>query len=466
MDKKDILNNELVKEIHFIGIGGRSMSGLASLALSQGFKVTGSDSVESPYTKHLRELGVKITINQSADNIENPDLVVYTAAIAKDNPELVKAKELTTTVERSVFLGAMMKKYKCPIAVCGTHGKTTTTSMTSVILLEAGKNPTIHLGGDLPAINSNTHVGDFDYMVVEACEYVDSFLEFYPKIAAVTNIDLEHLDYFKDIEAIKESFNKFFKNVPSDGYVIANFDNKNVVDVVADLSCQVISYSILDEFAYFNARNITYDKLDYPTFDLYKEGEYLDTLTLKVPGRHNVLNALAAIGSAYFADCSIEDIKKGFVAYEGTKRRYDTIGVVDGIRIMEDVAHVPIQMSTLLASVRKITDKTVYAVFQPHTYTRTRDFLIEYVDSFENADKVIVCKIYPAREKDLGFIHGKDLVNAINKKYPNKAIYLEEFMDMAKHLKKVAKDGDVIIAMGSGDIWQFCDICIDYLRNN
>ncbi|MFV0255550.1 MAG: UDP-N-acetylmuramate--L-alanine ligase [Erysipelotrichaceae bacterium] len=465
MNNSEKLNLANIKSIHFIGIGGRSMSGLAKIAHSLNYVISGSDSVESPYTKELRKLKINITIGQSADNIKDPDLVVYTAAIQKDDPELLAAQRQTLTIERSKFLGALMKKYQCVIGVSGTHGKTTTTSMIAMILLAAKKNPSILLGGDLAEINGNTRVGSFDYLVAEACEYVDSFLQFHPQIATISNIDLEHLDYFKDIEDIKSSFRLYLENVSSDGYAVVNIDNNNVRDIITNpLKCQVVTYAIKDHTADYNARNIIYDELDKPTFDLYQKDQYLDTISLAVAGEHNVLNALSAIAASICADCSLDQIKAGFRVYQGTKRRYDTIGIVDGVRVMEDVAHVPVQMSTVLSSLRKSTKGKIYAVFQPHTYSRTKNFLNEYVDSFDLADEVIVCRIYPAREKDTGLIHGKDLVAAINQKYHNKAIYLPEFMDVADYVKTKTVSGDLIIAMGSGDIWQFCDLCLERMK--
>jgi UDP-N-acetylmuramate--alanine ligase len=441
-----------VKYIHFIGIGGSSMSGLAEILLNQGYTISGSDMKESSATQKLQSLGVKVYTNHSKDNIESPDLVVYTAAVKDDNPELIKARKLNIpTVERADLLGDIMKKYAYSIAISGTHGKTTTTSMVSMIMIESGLDPTIHIGGELDAIGGNTKIGGDKYFVTEACEYVESFLKFYPYLAIVLNIDADHLDYFKDIEHIKRAFYKFTSLVPQNGYVVGCADDANVVSLLESLHCNKVTYGMNSESVTWGARDITFNSMGCATFTLLKNREEVALVTLDVPGIHNVSNALAAAAACSILGCDIKGIKNGLEKFGGTKKRFEQKGFINGIRVVHDYAHHPTEVKATLKAAKNTDHSKIWCVFQPHTYTRLKALLNEFAEAFEYADEVIVADIYAAREKDNGEIHASILAERINEKGSN-ATYIGNFEDIVAFLRENAAPKDLILTMGAGDI--------------
>ena len=452
MLNSNVLNLNNVKHVHFIGIGGVSMSGLAEILLDMGYKVSGSDINSSNLTSKLSEKGVKVYIGHSEENIKNPDLVVYTAAVKEDNPELVKSKLLKIPViERSVLLGEIMKTFPYSIAVSGTHGKTTTTSMVSMILLECGFDPTIHIGGELDAIGGNTRIGGNKYFVSEACEYVESFLKFYPFLAIVLNIEEDHLDYFNGIEHIKSSFLKFMSLVPQNGYIVANCDDKNVVSLLNHVNCNKITYGITSKDAMWTARDIVYDHTGCATFGVYKNNKKVIDINLKLPGVHNVSNALGAISACHALGCDFEGIKAGLENYTGTHRRFELKGIINDIKVIDDYAHHPSEIKATLKACKNISHRKIWCVFQPHTYSRTKHLLDEFEDAFYDADTVIISDIYSAREVDTGEIHSSQLVDKI-KSYNKNALYMPEFESIVQHLNKHASAGDLIITMGAGNI--------------
>lgn len=452
MLKSSVLGLSNIKHVHFIGIGGVSMSGLAEILLSMGYKVSGSDLNSSTLTSKLSEKGIKVYIGHNKENIKNPDLVVYTAAINKDNPELKESKLLKIpTMERSVLLGEVMKAFPYSIAVSGTHGKTTTTSMVSVVLLECGFDPTIHIGGELNAIGGNTYIGGNKYLVSEACEYVESFLNFHPFLAIVLNIEEDHLDFFKDIEHIKSSFLKFISLVPKDGYIIANYDDKNIVPLLEHVDCNKISYGITSKEAMWTARDITYNHAGCASFWIYKNNEKIIDINLKLPGIHNVSNALGAISACNALGCDIKGIKAGLENYTGTHRRFELKGVVNDIKVVDDYAHHPSEVKATLKACRNTSHRKIWCVFQPHTYSRTKHLLNEFKDAFYDADTVIISDIYSAREMDTGEIHSSDLVNKIKSSNKN-VYYIPEFESIVEYLNKNVSPGDLIITMGAGNI--------------
>ena len=430
--------------VHFVGIGGISMSALAHILLSNGTRVSGSDRVGSSITEALKTAGAEIFEGHSAENIKNPDLVVYTAAIASDNPELIAARDREIlTMERADFLGELMMEYDMPIAVSGTHGKTTTTSMLSCVLLYADMNPTILVGGELSQINGNYHLGTKKHLVFEACEYVDSFLKFNPYCAIVLNIEADHLDYFSGIEQIKQSFNSFIKKLPRDGFVVLNADDSDVLDSARDVDCRKIFYGVDGDY---RAENISFDEPGCGRFTVVYEGGKTD-VALGVRGMHNVSNALAVFATAHNLGVAPAVIAEGLTTFIGVRRRFEFKGELNGAKIYDDYAHHPTEVSVTLSAAKNMKHNEVWCVFQPHTYTRTRTLMVEFAAALAAADRVIITDIYAAREKSDGVTHSSALAEKIKD-----AEYISDFNGIAEYIKANAKQDDIIITMGAGSI--------------
>jgi len=451
-NNSNILDSQKIKYVHFIGIGGSSMSGLAEILLSQGYKVSGSDIKSSKATQKLESIGAEVFIGHRSDNISNPDLVVYTVAVKEENAEMLRSRELNIPIiDRAELLGLLMKKHSFGIAIAGTHGKTTTTSMITTIMLEANTDPTAHIGGELDCIGGNTRIGESEYFITEACEYYGSFLKFHPFMAVVLNIELDHVDYFKDLEHIKTTFGQFVSLVPSNGYIIACADDADTLSVVGDRKCTVITYGLKNPDAMWIAKNIQYNDMGFATFDIFKEGDMLGTAQLSVPGPHNVSNSLAAIAACYTCGCSIENIIAGLLSFGGSHKRYELKGLVDGIKIIDDYAHHPTEVRATLNAAANTVHNKIWCVFQPHTYSRTKAFLEKFSQSFGLADTIILTDIYAAREKDPGDIHSSMLAEKICQQGGN-AIYMSDFLEIAQYLDKNAQSGDLILTMGAGDV--------------
>mgnify|MGYP003011901248 CR=1 FL=1 len=438
--------------IHFIGIGGISMSGLAEILLKEGFTVSGSDSKESALTDHLTANGAQIFYGQRASNIiDGIDLVVYTAAIHPDNPEYACAKEKNIPMmTRADLLGQIMKNYQIPIAVSGTHGKTTTTSMASHILLEGGFDPTISVGGILPAIGGNLRLGHSGTFITEACEYTNSFLSFFPKISIILNMDADHLDFFKDIDDIRHSFRRFAELLPADGTLIINADTPKYEDIIRDLPCNVITYG-LEHDADYQAADITYDKYGHASFSVLRNGVKVGSYYLKVPGIHNVSNALAAIALGHLLGLSEEVIIKGLGSFTGTDRRFQYKGEVAGVTIVDDYAHHPTEIEATLHAAHNYPHKKLWCVFQPHTYTRTKALLPEFAKALSLADHVVVADIYAARETDTLGISSEDLQKRIQE-LGTPCEYFPTFDEIENYLLANCQEGDLLITMGAGDV--------------
>ena len=391
------------EHVHFIGIGGISMSGLAEILLDEGFSISGSDSHETALTEHLETKGARVYYGQRAANIEREpgiSVVVYTAAIHEDNPEFRAARDQgLPMLSRAELLGELMRNYKEAIAISGTHGKTTTTSMLTDILLAGDLDPTISVGGILKDIGGNIRVGGPDLFVTEACEYTNSFLSFFPKISLILNIDADHLDFFKDIDDIRHSFREFAGLLPEDGTLIINADTPCYETITNGLSCQVITYSLKAE-ADYTARGIEYDEFGHPSFTALCHGEPVGKFSLHIPGIHNVSNALASIALATRLGITPELIQKGFSSFYGTDRRFQYKGKVGEVTIIDDYAHHPTEIRATLNAARNYPHKTIWCVFQPHTYTRTKALLPEFAEALTLADKVVLADIYAAREKN------------------------------------------------------------------
>ena len=446
------INFEKPIHIHFIGIGGISMSGLAEILLEEGFTVSGSDSKESPLTKKLESEGAIIHYGQCAENISDGiDCVVYTAAINKANPELMEAvARKIPMLTRAELLGQLMKNYKTPIAVSGTHGKTTTTSMISHILLAADLDPTISVGGILKAIGGNIRVGKSETFITEACEYTNSFLSFFPKISVILNIDADHLDFFKDIDDIRHSFRKFAQLLPADGALIINADTPHYQDIIKDLSCKIITYGLEHE-AQYQATDITYDKYGHASFTVLKDGRKAGSFYLKVPGSHNVSNALAAIALARLLQIPDDVIVKGLGSFTGTDRRFQYKGEVAGVTIVDDYAHHPTEIQATLNAAHNYPHKKLWFVFQPHTYTRTKALLPEFAQALKLADHVVLADIYAARETDNLGISSKDLQARIQE-LGTPCEYFPTFDEIENFLLNNCEAGDLLITMGAGDV--------------
>ena len=438
--------------IHFIGIGGISMSGLAEILLEEHFTVSGSDAKESDLTRHLEHMGVQIFYGQKAENIiDGIDLVVYTAAISETNPEFARAKEVgLPMLSRAELLGQIMDNYKQSIAVAGTHGKTTTTSMISQILLQAKCDPTISVGGILKAIDGNLRVGKSDVFITEACEYTNSFLNFRPKYSIILNVEAEHLDFFKDIQDIRHSFHLFAKNTLENGAIIINGDIEHYEELVKDLAPAVLTFGKTASSDFY-PENITFNEKACATYDAMFRGKKLMTVSLNVPGMHNVTNSLAAIALAKDLRISDENILAGLSAFGGADRRFQYKGCVDGVTIIDDYAHHPTEIRATLTAAEKYPHKRLVLVFQPHTYSRTKAFLDDFADVLSMADVVVLADIYAAREKNTIGISSKDILTKLEEK-GTECYYFPSFSEIENFLLENCVNGDLLITMGAGDI--------------
>jgi len=437
--------------VHFIGIGGISMSGLAQILIDAGFTVTGSDAKKSPLTQHLAAKGAKINYPQMASNItDDIDLVVYTAAIAKDNPEFAAAEvKKISMITRAELLGQIMKNYKTPIAVSGTHGKTTTTSMISEVLLAADTDPTLSIGGILKSIGGNIRVGKSEYFVTEACEYTNSFLSFFPRIGIILNIEEDHMDFFKDINDIRNSFRKFAQILPNDGFLIINNGIENLEELTNGLDCKIITFG--NGSADYGYTDVSYDALGCGSYTLLKNGTDCGRVTLGVVGEHNILNSLSVIALTDLLGIDSELVLNALAAFSGTDRRFEHKGEVCGVTILDDYAHHPTEIRATLKAAANYPHKTLWCVFQPHTYTRTKAFLHDFAEALSLADKVVLTDIYAAREKNTIGISSKDLLAELEK-LGVECYYFPTFDEIENFLLKNCINGDLLITMGAGDV--------------
>lgn len=441
--------------VHFIGIGGISMSGLAEILLGEGFTVSGSDSKSSALTDKLRSLNAAVYIGQSASHIRetSPQLVVYTAAIKEDNPEFLAAADAgIPMLTRAELLGQIMANYAQSIAVSGTHGKTTTTSMISQVLLTAAKDPTISVGGILDAIGGNIRTGKSDIFITEACEYTNSFLNFYPKYTIITSIEAEHLDFFKDLADVRNSFRAFSANTAADGVVIINGEIEDYEEITAGLPCRVITYGLCDSCDYY-AENISFDNKACASFAAYRRGEELGVFSLSVPGVHNVANALSCIALCEQLSISPGDIRNGLLAFGGTRRRFEYKGCRNGITVIDDYAHHPTEADATLTAAANYPHGRIVCVFQPHTYSRTKAFYREFAEVLSKADIVVLADIYAAREQNVYGVTSEIILQEL-KKLGCDAHYFSSFEEIVKFLLKNCINNDLLITMGAGDIDQ------------
>ncbi len=440
--------------LHFIGIGGISMSGLAEILLKENFRISGSDARTSELTEKLERLGAEIYPGQRASNIkEDIDAVVYTAAIHADNPELKAAVDRQLpTLTRAELLGQIMDNYQQSIAVSGTHGKTTTTSMITQILLEACADPTVSVGGILNSIQGNIRVGGSDVFLTEACEYTNSFLNFYPRYALILNIEEDHLDFFQDIDDIRRSFRRFAENVPPEGTLIINGEIENIPELTEGLSCSITTYGLAPSDSYY-ADNIVFNTQGCADFTLMYKNRALGPVSLSVPGIHNVSNALAACGLALELGISLEHIQSALAGFEGPERRFEYKGSLGGITIIDDYAHHPAEITATLTAAQNYGSHRIICVFQPHTYTRTRAFMDEFAASLSMADLVVLADIYAARETDTLGISSRNLQEKLQN-LGKECYYFPSFDEIENFLLNKCINGDLLITMGAGDIVQ------------
>ena len=438
--------------IYFIGIGGISMSGLAEILLSEDFRISGSDRSPSELTRRLEELGAAVFYGQREENLsQDIDLVVYTSAIKPDNPEMIAAEKLgIASLTRAQLLGQMMKNYKTPIAVSGTHGKTTTTSMISQILLENNDDPTLSIGGIYKPIGGNIRVGSSDRFVTEACEYTNSFLSFNPKIGIILNIEEDHLDFFKDIDDIRNSFHEFARLLPADGTLIINGDIEHPEEITAGLSCKVVTYGSTSDCDY-SPSDITYDESGCPSFHLMRTDGKEESYSLRVHGEHNVYNAMAAIALADLLGISSSVTANALLNYGGTDRRFEYKGKVNGFTVIDDYAHHPTEIRATLLAAKNYPHHTIWCVFQPHTYTRTKAFLTDFAEALSLADEIILSDIYAARESDTLGISSQTLQAEIEK-LGHRCYYFSSFEEIENFILTNCTKDDLLITMGAGDV--------------
>ena len=457
-------NLNLIKKynrVHMIGIGGVSMSGIAEILNNFGVIVTGSDIANSEIVKKLQKNGISVTIGHDFENLSKADIVVYSAAVNENDPEMQKAKELNIeTCERCDFLGLLTKAFSNTIGISGTHGKTTTTSLVSLCFLEAGLDPSIQVGAILKAIDGNYKVGSSEHFIIEACEYVESFLKFSPKSEIILNIDNDHLDYFKTFENIKNAFIKYVKIIPDDGLLVVNGDDTNCLDLLQHTNANKLTYGITNKNTDFFAVNIVFDNNGFPAFDVYKKDKFFERIQLKIPGMHNVLNALACIALCDYYGISSNYIQSALQKFTGAHRRFEYKGTVNNATVFDDYGHHPTEIiATAKALMNKKYNKS-WVVFQPHTYSRTKTLLNDFAKALLNFDNIIITDIYAARETNRYGISSQDLVDKINSLGKN-VIYVKDFTDIINYLKSNIKDNDIVLTLGAGTVTQISDQIVE-----
>ena len=442
--------------VHFIGIGGISMSGLAEILLNRHFTVTGSDMQASDMTKHLEETGAKVVIGQKAENItDDIDLVVYTAAIHESNEEFAAAKNKgIPMMTRAALLGQIMANFAKSIAVAGTHGKTTTTSMLTHILLQADTDPTVSVGGMLDRIGGNIRVGHSDLFLTEACEYTNSFLEFYPLYSIILNVEEDHMDFFKDIEDIKNSFHKFASQTADDGLIIINGDMEHTDFILNGLAQKHVTFGLNPENDY-TATDIAFDKEGNASYNLVAHGEPKGRIALNVKGCHNVMNSLAAIACTEAIGLPLDAIRKGLLSFGGTHRRFEYKGSLGDVTVIDDYAHHPTEIKATLKAAKELEKHRVICVFQPHRYSRTSLLKDEFATAFTSADEIYMTDIYSSGEDPISGIDGHTIPNIISEVTHQHVNYVEDVNDLPAVLAKVVRPNDLVITMGAGSINQY-----------
>lgn len=446
-----------VKKIHFVGIGGIGMSGIAEILLNQGFIISGSDISKSENTDYLESIGAEIFIGHTEDNVKNAEVVVYSSAVdPQTNPETLAAYKANIPVLRRAEMLAEVSRLNYCLAISGTHGKTTTTSICGLTMLKAGLDPTVIVGGRLRGFGgTNARLGKGDWTVVEADEFDRSFLQLLPTIAVVNNIEPEHLDIYKDFDDLKNTFLEFSNKVPFYGFVAVCLDDVGVKSILGSIKKKVITYG-LSRHANVRAENIKFNTIN-SEFDLIFEGENLGNIKLNIPGIHNIRNSLAAIAVSLELKISFENIASALSDFTGVNRRFEIKGNKNDILVIDDYAHHPTEVQATISAARNGWNKRIITVFQPHTFTRTRDFYTDFGKSFDDTDILVITDVYPAREKPIEGITGK-LIADIAVSYGHKNVFYAETLDDAySYLKDIYKQGDLILTLGAGDIWKLAN---------
>ncbi len=444
-----------VKSVHFVGIGGSGMSPLAEILYSLGYAITGSDVNESDNLARMRRLGIPVFMPQKAENIGNTDLVVYTAAVSADNPELVAATEKgIPLMERAKLLGALSRCFPRTVAVAGTHGKTTTSSMVSQILLQAERDPSVFIGGRLPLIDANGHAGKSDVFVCEACEFKDHYLEMTPAVSILLNVDADHLDYFGSLDNVIASFRRFAAQTT--GTLIINNEDENTRRAVEGLShADIVRYGYSPDCDWY-AQNVSVHDGAYGCYDLYHHGEKVAAISLGVPGEHNVLNSVAAAAAAHLCGATADEIAAGLAAFHGAGRRFEFLGTVKDITIADDYAHHPTEIVATLNAAKAMPYARVWAIFQPFTFSRTARHLDEFAEALAIADEVVVSDIMGSREQNEWNVSSKQITDQIDG-----AHYLATFDEISRFVAENAKPRDLILTMGGGDVYK----CARMIKN-
>lgn len=430
------------------------MSALAKILIANGTSVTGSDITATPITEELEKLGARVTIPHNASCICDQDAVVFTSAVKSDNPEIVEAKKRgIKLIERAEMVGNIMRSSSDAVAVSGTHGKTTTTSMMAYTMLSADLDPTVMVGGELDILNGNLRIGNSGRMVTEACEYCRNFLRFAPTLGIILNVEADHLDYYRDLDDVIDAFSSFAALIPESGALVINSDDPNCAKAAASAKCRVIAAGINN--GDIRAEDISYDRFGYPSFTVTENGKEIMRLTLSVVGEHNIYNALCAVAASLVLTDNVSAIKAGLEKFTGTKRRFEKKGEKDGILVVDDYAHHPTEIKATLSAVSKIRSGKVWCVFQPHTYTRTKTLFPDFVKALSAAENLVIADIYAAREKDTGLVSSKELADAIDG-----AVYIKGFESIADYFMQNASPGDIILTMGAGDIFKVGEIIL------
>lgn len=451
-----------IQHIHFIGIGGAGMSGIAEVLLNLNYKVSGSDLKRSEVTERLESLGAKIFIGHDEANVENPQVVVYSTAVNLSNPEILAAKKKQIPVIRRAEMLAELMRMKYGIAVAGTHGKTTTTSMVAAVLVKGGLDPTVVIGGRVNSFGSNAMLGKGDFLVAEADESDGSFLRLSPTIAVVTTLDCEHMDFYKDLEHIKETFLAFINKIPFYGVAVLCLDQEHIQSMIPRIEKRFITYG-LESQADFIARDVKFYE-GMSEFEILNSSKSLGKMKLRVPGLHNIYNSLAATAVGLDLDIDFSVIREALEGFSGVQRRFQIKGEVNNIIVVDDYGHHPTEIKATLSAAKSGWNRRTIVVFQPHRYTRTYYLLKEFSTCFYQADILIITDIYPAGEKPIEGIKALDIVEGVKKHGHKNVIYVHDKSEIPAHVMKIKKHGDMVITLGAGDIGTLSEKILDAIR--
>jgi len=441
---------------HMLGVGGIGMSALAQLLQSRGLAVSGCDLSDSPITLRLRESGIPVQKGHSPAHIDGADLVVHTLAASADNPEIEAARQKgLTVISRAQLLGQMMDEYPHSIAVAGTHGKTTTTALITMLMNAAGLMPTVLLGGMLDAIAGNAQISDSPYILAEACEYRGSFLHMHPTTGIILNIDGDHLDYYHGLDQVYQSFAQFARQIPDDGLLIGWGDDPLIRRLIAEVRCRTLTFG-LGAQNQIQAQAITFNTEGMPSFSCRAGDSLIGSFHLNIPGRHNITNALAAIALGYSLDIEPKLMQDSLAFFRGVRRRFEIVGRSNGVVVIDDYAHHPTEIQATLQAVHRVPHKRIFCVFQPHTYSRTQILFDDFVHAFGLIDQLVILDIYAAREMDPGTVHSRDLASRIARTGLS-CVYLPTFSDTVRYLQQNCRSGDLLLTMGAGDVYRVAE---------